>query len=322
MLTGLITAPNRIELVDEPEPVRSDGLTEQILFEPHIACLCGSDRPYFQGVRGAPLEPGFSLHEMIGVVRDSLCERWQPGDRVLAVPVAQRGCYERYWVDGARAIAVDPRVEPEHAVLAQPLGTVIYGVRKLPSLLDADVVVLGQGPIGQIFNAVLRNLGARRIIGVDPLVERLKPSRRMGANEVLHAPAEEVVDDVLRMTDGRGADVVVEAVGHEAYSLNAAVPLLRHGGTILMFGVPDSLFENLAGWDILRKNARVVFSVETDFERTFPLAMRWLAEGRLDLRPLITHRFSFAEIQSAFETFCHRHDGAQKVMLHFPSAHE
>jgi L-idonate 5-dehydrogenase len=67
------------------------------------------------------------------------------------------------------------------------------------------------------------------------------------------------------------------------------------------------------------KNATIQTTVNPDFRRDFPLAMRWLAEGRVDLRPLITHTYPLTQIQTAFETFRDRREGAQKVLLEFPA---
>ena len=67
------------------------------------------------------------------------------------------------------------------------------------------------------------------------------------------------------------------------------------------------------------KNISVQTSINPDFNRDFPLAMRWIAEQRIDVSPIITHRFDLAEIQTAFETFHQRRDGALKVLVDFPA---
>ena len=135
MFAGHMPAPGRVELVDIPEPelpVRDAVGPGQIIFQPTLACLCGSDLPFFRGSDEYPILEGHSLHEMIGRVVATNGERFQVGDEVLAVPLEQRGLYERYVVDETRAIPVDGRVPSEHALLAQPLGTVIYALKAWP----------------------------------------------------------------------------------------------------------------------------------------------------------------------------------------------
>ena len=71
--------------------------------------------------------------------------------------------------------------------------------------------------------------------------------------------------------------------------------------------------------DAMLKNLRIYTSLHPDFEHTFPLAMQWLAEGRVDLSPLLTHRFPLAQMQEAFDIFRDRKEGAIKVLVEFPA---
>src|SRR5438067_8686169 len=98
---GQIVGSERIEIVEMPAPEPAEG---QIRVRPRIGCLCGSDLPYFFAdsanpmVRGrtAPMEPGLSLHELIGVVDASRCTQFREGDRVLALPYEHRGLAEAF----------------------------------------------------------------------------------------------------------------------------------------------------------------------------------------------------------------------------------
>lgn len=319
MLAGQITKPCRVELIDIAEPTLPDE-PGQIIFQPEIACLCGSDLPYFDGqLSQEPHQIGHSLHEMVGRVVDTSGTRFRPGDRVLAVPVNQVGLFERFVLSEQRAIPLDPRPEEEHALLAQPLGTVLYALRKLPSFIDRTVAVVGQGPIGQMLNAVLRNLGARQIIGIDRLESRLEKSAQMGATATICNAKEDAVKAVADLTGGLMADIAIEAVGHENQQLNLCIDLVQKFGHILSFGVPPATVDGIRWNALFRKNITVYTSVDPDFTRDFPLAMRWIADGRIDLRPLLTHRFALKDIQTAYETFHERRDGALKVLVEFPS---
>lgn len=313
-------AKGDIRLVDIDEPRLSREDTRKIIFQPEIACLCGSDLPFFVEDQSAyPLVDGLSLHEMIGTVVDSTGERFRPGDRVLAVPINQIGLFERFALTEARVIPLDPRRPPEIAMLSQPLGTAIYALRKLPSLIDLNVVVVGQGPMGQIFDACLRNLGARQIIALDRVPSRLEMSPRMGATAAIDVTREDPIAAVARLTGDRMADVVIEAVGHENQTLNLCIDLCAQEGKIFSFGVPPEKIDGLQWRKLFFKNITVHTSVNPDFQRDFPLAMRWISEGRIDLSPLITHRFPLKDIQKAYETFRDKKDGALKVLVEFPS---
>jgi threonine dehydrogenase-like Zn-dependent dehydrogenase len=326
MLAGHFVSPRQVRLVDiqEPQLPSASVLPGQILFQPEMTCLCGSDLPYFDGdFEGHPIEypqpVGMSLHEMVGTVVETNGTRWKAGTRVLAVPVGQHGLFERFVLSEQRAISLAPSLSDEIAMLAQPFGTVVHALKKLPNMIDRDVVVLGQGPIGQMFNAGLRNMGARRIIGIDPIASRLRMSPQMGATDTVCSTGYEAVEAVRTILNGELPEVVIEAVGHKAQAFSDAVELTRPYGQILFFGVPATTIDAVPLRAAMLKNLTISTSLHPDFERTFPLAMQWIAEGRVNLAPLITHRFPLEQLQTAYDTFRDRVDGALKVLVVFPS---
>lgn len=323
MLAGDMYAPGKIRLVDRPEPVLApvppDGVSGQIIFQPETTCLCGSDLPYFCHWGEWPIEIGHSLHEMIGTVTATNGKKWKAGDRVLAVPVAQQGLFERYVLNENNAISIATNVPEDQALMAQPLGTAIFALKKLPTVMDMDVVVVGQGPMGQLMNGSLRNLGARNIIGIDLLESRLKVSPKMGATATICNAKLNPVEEVRKVLKGNLPDIVIECVGHQDQQMNLCIELCRPGGRLLSFGVPPEIINGLRWRDLFFKNVTVHTSLGPDFSRDFPLAMQWIGEGRIDVSPVITHRFPLSQIQEAFEVFRDRRDGAIKVIVDFPA---
>ena len=323
MFAGEIYAPESVRLVDiELSDARvSAGSDEpKILFEPKLACLCGSDLLFYERTYPEFMPSiGQSLHEMIGTVIESESGRFAAGECVLAVPYEHFGFYERYWVAESRAIRVDTRPVPGEALMAQPLGTVLYALKKLPSLIDRDVAVMGQGPMGLLFTAALQNLGARTVIGVDPVAERRQLSLRMGANHALDSATEDIPSAIAELTDGKGAEFVIEAVGHREQVLGQCVSSCCQDGTVLFFGVPTDRLDDVPMREMFMKNLRLLTSVHPDFRRDFPLAMQWIAEKRIDVSPMITHSYPLSDIQPAFELFHHKRDGAAKVLIDMES---
>lgn len=323
MLAGQIYAPRKIRLIEVPDPHLESHVDDpahqgEILFQPQLGCLCGSDLPFFDGQDPEyPCEVGQSLHEIIGTVVETNGTRFRPGDRVLCVPVEHFGLWERFRVSQRRAIPLDPRADDATALLAQPLGTVICAMRKMPHVLGLNVAIVGQGPMGLLFAATLRSLGANEIIAIDKIPSRLAVSQQMGATVTIDAQQQDAVEIVRDVTQGKMADVVVEAVGHRDQAFNLCIDLCRDRGTILFFGVPPTTIDQLRWRKLFWKNLNVVTSVGPDFDIDFPLAMRWVAERRIDVSPLVTHRFPLRDIQQAFETFVDRRDGALKVFVEF-----
>lgn len=323
MLVGDMHAPGKIRLIECPEPILPPappaGSIGQIIFQPETTCLCGSDLPYFNGSGEWPIEIGQSLHEMIGTVVATNGKKWKPGDRVLAVPVNHLGLQERFVLDENRAIPVATNVSEDEALMAQPLGTALFALKKLPNLLDLDVAVVGQGPMGQLMNACLRNLGAREIIAIDKLESRLKTSPKMGATAIICNQTADPVAEVKNILGGNLPDVVIECVGHADQAFHVCIDLCKYNGRILYFGVPGPELNAFRFRDLFAKNLTVHTSVYAGFERDFPLAMKFIREGRINVKPLITHRYPLAEIQTAFETFRDRKEGAIKVIVDFPA---
>ena len=319
MLAGQITQRRRIELIDYPEPV--PGKSGEIIFQPEISCLCGSDVPYFVAEHSEyPLQVGLSLHEMVGTVLWADGSRFREGQKVLAVPTNHVGIFERFAISESLVVPLDLRRPLEEMIVSQPLGTVLYALRMLPNLLGWNVVVVGQGPIGLLFSGALRNLGAKQIIGIDRIPSRLGLSKRMGATAVINVEQEDPIAAVADLTGGAMADLVVEAVGHEHQALNLCIDLCRRQGRIHFFGMAPQVVDGLRWRDLFFKNLAVTTSVGPDFTRDFPLAIQWIGEGRIDVRPLVTHSFPLSQIQTAFETFSDRKDGACKVLIRFPAA--
>ncbi|MEZ6071823.1 MAG: zinc-binding dehydrogenase [Pirellulales bacterium] len=318
MKAAQIVAPRQLEWIEAPQPSLDDFDGEPVLVHLEAGVLCASDFPRFLG--GAfnvqfPRPLGDSLHEIIGQVVESRSPRFHPGDSVLAIPPDQRGLSEYFLADASMAVPL-PEFEPrERLILGQPLGTIIWAARKLPNMIDRDAVVIGQGPIGLLWNHVLANMGARRVIGLDRVGYRLAAARSMHATHTLDVDRDDVKAAVLDLTDGTGADVVIEAVGHQHETIETAVQLAANHGTVLLFGVPDEEVYPVPIWAIFRKNLRVIGSVHPNVQRDLPLALDMIRSGRVDVAPLITHRFKLSQAAEAFDLAITRRDNPIKVLL-------
>jgi threonine dehydrogenase-like Zn-dependent dehydrogenase len=287
------------------------------------ACLCGSDSPFFDydfGEAAYPMRPGLSIHECLGMVTESTSTRFKEGDFVLALPLEhQGGLCEYFCVPDALAVHLPRHAVPlEQILLTQPLGTVVWACQKLGNLLDKDVVIVGQGPMGLLFSHMMSNLGARTIIAIDKLDYRLEAARKMKATHTINVGREDAVATVQEITRGKMADLVVEVVGHRANTLDLCLKLVRRLGTLLYFGVPDEdINPNFPIMSFFRQNINLISSVGPDLVPNFSLSRDMIAQGRIDVSPLVTHVLPFQEIQKAYELFIDRKDGAIKVFLNY-----
>ena len=317
MLAGQITGTRRLEMIEIPRPDIAEG---EMLVQLQVGSICGSDLPYFlfdkshPALTGAsaPLPPMLSLHELAGFVVQSRSEQFKEGDRVLALPVIPHTGLAEYFVSSDDRAVLLPGGEAKHLVLSQPLGTVIHAYRKLPAALET-AVVLGQGPIGQLFTALLRHKGVAQLIAVDLLSERLKVSTRMGATHTVCGNAAEVVAAIETITEGKLVDLTVEAIGKEE-TLNLAAKLVRRNGTLLGFGLPHKFNYDFAFHDFFWNEGRLICSLGPTVD-DFRAAVEMISNEVISVAPLVTHTFPFSRGQDAFSLFADRTDGVIKVVL-------
>ena len=259
MLAGQIISTRRLEMVEIPIPEIADG---EILVQLQVGSICGSDLPYFLfdkshpslGEAATPLPPTLSLHELVGFVTKTRSKAFKEGDRVLGLPTIPHTGLAEYFVSSDDRAVLLPGGEAKDLVLSQPLGTVVHAYRKLPEALET-AVVLGQGPVGQLFTALLRSVGVVQLIAVDLLPERLKVSTRMGATHTVCGDSSDVVAAIKTITGGKLVDLAVEAIGKEE-TLNLAAKLVRRNGTVLGFGLPHKYSYEFAFHDFFWNEGR------------------------------------------------------------------
>ncbi|MBW4024044.1 MAG: NAD(P)-dependent alcohol dehydrogenase [Proteobacteria bacterium] len=177
------------------------------------------------------------------------------------------------------------------------------------------VVVFAQGPIGLCATAGAKLLGATTIIAVDTVPARLEMARRMGASHTVDFRANDPVGEVMRITDGRGADVAIEALGRQE-TFEAALRVLRPAGTLSSLGVYSSdLKIPLGAFAAGLADLKIVTTLCPGGAERMRRLMAVVQSGRVDLKPLVTHRFRLDQIEEAYDLFSHQRDGVLKVAL-------
>jgi threonine dehydrogenase-like Zn-dependent dehydrogenase len=178
------------------------------------------------------------------------------------------------------------------------------------------VAVFAQGPIGLCATLGARLRGAALIVGVDSVPGRLALAKRFGANVVINYKEADPVAAIKRLTDGRGADVTIEALGRQETFENA-LRSLRPGGVLSSLGVysgkvvvPYEPFYAGLG------DQRIVTTLCPGGKERMRRLMAMIAARRVDLRPLLTHRFALERVDEALDIFSHQREGVMKVVLH------
>lgn len=206
-------------------------------------------------------------------------------------------------------------LEDEQVVLLTDIAsTGISGAEAGEVTLGDKVVVFALGPIGLCAAIGARLLGAAQVIGVDGDDSRIAFAKKMGVDVVLDYRKVDVITEVKRLTGG-GADVAIEALGTQPTFENALRTLRPHG-TLSSLGVYSGKLE--VPYDAFGAGLaeyRIVTTLCPGGKERLTRLMAMVRSGRLDLRPLITHRFSLDEFQEAYRVFGKRLDGVMKVAI-------
>lgn len=310
-----LVAPRRFQELDLPMPAMSKG---RVLIRTACVSICGSDWYTVNHGReydSFPLDVGFPIHEVAGVVVESDVPQFQPGDRVLEVGY-DGGLKEFHLRTPEQLVKFPAQGALEELLMSQPLGVVLHAVRKWPNMMGASAAVIGQGSIGQFFTAVLKMLGAGPIVAIDKDDYRLGISRKMGASHVVNPAGVDAVRTVREILGGGAPHMVVEACGLEE-TFSMAVDLACREGMLTFFGLPKVKWLPFRMADLVRTSTTVYTSNRGERDADFATARDLIVTGRICPRPLITHRLPVGEVLKAFELAESRADNALKIVLQF-----
>ena len=194
--------------------------------------------------------------------------------------------------------ALPDSVSLEEGALIEPLSTGIYASRVAPVRMGDTVVITGAGPIGLMNLLAAKAAGATQIIISDRVKERLEVALQIGATRTVEGDADELKAVAHELTNGLGADVSIECAGHPS-ALSAAIAATRAGGTVVLIGMPPKDVAEINVNDLIVREItlRPIFR----YNNTFPTGVELLASGKVDLKPLISKRFSLAQVPEAFD---------------------
>lgn len=334
----------RVAVADVPDAVLAE--TDDAVVRVTLAAICGSDLHYVHGK--APLDPGEGIgHEAVGIVEavGPDVERVRVGDRVVVSFVIACGacwfcragqtqlCEDFKYVGagllggdlgGAQAellrvphadvnlLLIPDGLEDERALfLGDVLTTGVYGAAVGAVGPGDTVAVVGVGPVGFFAIQAARARGAERILALDTLPDRLVLAERAGA-EPVNVAERNAQMAVAERTDDRGADVVIEAVGHPD-AFESAVDVVRRGGRIAVVGMYTSETVSLPMGIWWARALDVRFAGVCPVHAWWGRALADVLAGRIDPAPIVSHRLPLEDAALGYELFDSRR--ATKVLL-------
>ncbi len=337
--------PNDIRVENVPKPEAGFG---EAVVKVTLTTICGTDIHILHG--GYPVEPGLIIgHEFVGVI-DSLgpgVEGFQAGQRVAVGAItpcgqcfycqngstSQCGGFLGGWkfgnvINGAQAeyikvpyaqynlAPIPDHLTDEQVLFVGDIMTTGFSASETGRVKIGDsVAIFAQGPIGLCATAGARLSGASTIITVEGIPERQEMSRKMGADYVIDPKKVDPAGEIKRLTGGHGVDVAIEALGMQATFENA-LRSVRPGGTVSSLGVYESnLTVPLEAFGAGIADLKIMSTLCPGGSERLRRMIDVIAHGRVDLTPLITHRFALVDIVEGYRIFGQKLDGVLKVAI-------
>lgn len=346
MKAAVFVEPAKIVLDEKPIPSVGPG---DALIKVTTTTICGTDVHILKGEY--PVAPGRIVgHEPVGVI-EALgpgVTGYAVGQRVIVGAITPCGqchtCLDGHqaqcggkpiggWrfgntIDGCQAeyvlvphamanLAPVPDGLSDEQVLMCPdiMSTGFGGAESGGIKIGDSVVVFAQGPIGLCATAGSKLKGATTIIVVDGLPERLEMAKRLGADFTVDFTKTDPVPEIMRLTRGRGVDVAIEALGTQQ-TFESCLRVVKAGGTLSSLGVySGKLSLPLDAIAAGLGDHKIVTTLCPGGKERMRRLMSVVATGRVDLKPLVTHRFKLDQIEQAYDLFANQRDGVLKVAI-------
>ncbi len=344
MQAAVYRGVNDIRLETVPVPQIGAG---EMLIRVHTCGICGTDlKKIATGSHSAPRIFG---HETAGVVAavGSGVRDYHPGDRVVVfhhIPCcecfycrnktfAQCATYKKVgctagfepsgggfaeyvrvmnWIVEHGTVRIPDGVSYEQACFVEPVNTCMKGIDALRLKRGETVLAIGQGPIGIILSVLAQRTGVR-LITSDLYAERLRIGTRFGLELTINASQTDVVDRVRELTEGRGADAVILAVGGNSL-IRTAMDAARPGGRILLFAQTQHGEATIDPAAICVDEKTLVgsYSASVDLQEE---SIRFVMQREMELERLVSHRFPLAQSTEALELAAHPQPSSMKIVI-------
>jgi len=332
----IYTKPKTLIYADFPKPKIKDN---ELLIKIKSVGICGTDLHIYNGGMDLPT-PLIMGHEFSGAVEKigKKVNGFKSGDRVVGEHVIPcRRCY--YCLKGkpnlcpqAKVIGLDrpgglaeylaipadlvykipQKISFEEATLIEPLTIALYAIKEAGQLLDKNVAVIGQGPIGLLLDQTLKAGGAN-VVGLDVQEHRLRFAKKKNwVDAIINSSRQNVVKQIEKFAPG-GVDLTFEAVGREV-TAQIALDITARDGHVFLLGV----FEEPSQLDlmkIVKKELNVHGSWTCAF--SFPEAIDLVAKDKINLKNLITHRYAFKDGAKAFKDAASYSEKRIKTIINF-----
>ena len=337
MRQAVMTNPGEIEIRDVQKPIPTG---DEVLIKIERIGVCGSDIHVFHGLHPYTSYPVVQGHEIGGVVAEigKKVQGFVPGDKVVFMPQVTCGeCYpcrhgmyhicdhlkvmgfqtsgaaqEYFAVKAEMVIKLPDTMTLDQAAMIEPVSVAVHALSRAGNLDGLKVVVLGAGTIGNLVGQVARASGAKGVIITDVSEYKLEKARACGFEHVVNSQREDLGQAILNTFGPDKADLILECVGVQD-TITQAVSNARKGSTIVVVGVFGK--KPLVDLGLVQDRELSLLGTLMYQKKDYVRAIELVANGKLCLDTMVTHRFAFQDYLKAYETIEASGGNYMKVMI-------
>ena len=337
MIQQVMTEPKKITFREIPIPLPEP---DQVLVKIKKIGICGSDIHVYHGTHPYTSYPITQGHEVSGEIVSvgEYVKDMAAGQRVTIEPQVFCGrCWpclhgkynlceklkvmgfqttgaasEYFAVDASKVTALPDGLSYSEGAMIEPLAVTVHAAKRFPDIKGAKAVVMGCGPIGILLVQSLKAMGASEVLATDISDSRLELAKSLGADHVVNTKRHDYAEALLSAFGPDKADVAYECAGSDI-TMDQAIQNGRKGSTIILVAV----FGKTAHVDLVKLNDSEI-DLNTSMmyrHEDYVDAIRFVKEGRIQLKPLMSRRFAFMDYLKAYEYIDNNRESTMKVLI-------
>lgn len=337
MLQAVMTEAAKIEFVDVPVP---EVGRNQVLIKVKRIGICGSDIQIYHGKHKFMTYPIVQGHEGSGTIAKvgNAVDAFSVGDNVTVQPQNYCGqCYpcrhgqynvcenlsvlgvhetgmasEYFLTDASKVLKLPDTINFDQGALVEPTAVAVGAVRKCGGLKDANVVVLGAGPIGNLVAQVARASGAKKVMITDIKPQRLQIAAKCHIDHCLNAVEWQLGDAINQYFEADGADVIFDCAGVKSTIIDAISTARRGSKIVVVANFKERVDIELV---LMQRKELTMYGIMMYVREDYENAIRLIAEGKINTKALITNYFEMTQFLEAYQYIDKNQDNVMKVIL-------